>query len=1037
MAPFAPTHVPGSVSGAQTAATTAMTAAVCDGAHDLVVERGPVMLQGVQTFDRVCVRDGGTLVATGALTLRVGYLDIAPDGSIDADGADGYEWDTHDCIGNQGQSDGADGYRLTIVARHATVRGLISSNGGQGLSYGPYCYTSIMPGSGGAGGSVALIAQDLTLSGSVTAQGGAGGDATSSLGSGPTTDRSGDGGTGGHVTIAVARAVRGSLRAHVDVDGGTAGQKRLGPSGRGGARGSAIIRTLVSGEKAQLPAAPPPGVTFVGSLSARQSLDLTFARSPGMRCGAGDIVVRRGATLALSGAHRYAHVCVENGGSLVGQGSLRLVAQTIAVARGGRIAVDGAGPLPFHWSDSGRYEARGACAATHVSPHAGVRGPAGELPGNSPNGSDAGANPGDGGGLLTLIARDMALDGRVSVNGGTGQDGWYVDDVAGGTFPPDPYGGGGGGSGGGIDVTAQRLQLGGTVSSMGGHGGHGLGLGDAAGRYGGPGCIKIFADLLRAPTDALPLLGQAVVGRLLPTDPVPPAPGAAYDAANGHNLGGAFLRFWRQYGGLDPLGAPQTEQFVSNGRLVQYTDRALLVSSAGHIELAPLGRQLITGRVFARAAPFVSSPARRYFPATRHSLSGRFLAYWRAHDGPTLLGAPLSEVIVEGNGDGSGRRYPLQWFERGRLEYHAEHEGTRYAIQLGLLGVESLRRRGWLPSASTATSKPSDALGQGGSSSIHLYLSTGAGPIFGSDGSRRWRFLTGPKTIAPQGCVNVVSLATADSGRTVYEGTCSGAVWRSRDEGRSWTEADRGLPGGNLVIYDLAVAPNQRTIYAAIPGALYKTSNAGATWSFVFQPCDPDDYVQAVALSLRRPDRLWVGTDRCGLYRSEDAGRHWTHVKGRGFPGNVSIDAIIPSPFDSADLYVSVSLPQEGVYRTRDGGVHWSLVHGPWEHPATASSIAGALTSLTFDPLGPGHIYASANDGVYTSRDDGVSWIKGHGLSGADGSIVVSHGHSGLAYALDGSVVYRTIDRGLNWQPWEGGDLRADDNVTILAGDVR
>ncbi len=92
---------------------------------------------------------------------------------------------------------------------------------------------------------------------------------------------------------------------------------------------------------------------------------------------------------------------------------------------------------------------------------------------------------------------------------------------------------------------------------------------------------------------------------------------------------------------------------------------------------------------------------------------------------------------------------------------------------------------------------------------------------------------------------------------------------------------------------------------------------------------------------------------------------------------------------------------------------------------------------MTFDPLGPGHIYASANDGVYISRDDGVSWVKGHGLSGADSSLVASHGRPGLAYVLDGPVVYRTVDGGLNWQPWEGGDLRADDNVTILAGDVR
>jgi hypothetical protein len=53
----------------------------------------------------------------------------------------------------------------------------------------------------------------------------------------------------------------------------------------------------------------------------------------------------------------------------------------------------------------------------------------------------------------------------------------------------------------------------------------------------------------------------------------------------------------------------------------------------------------------------------------------------------------IFEVVVEGNGDGSGRRYPLQWFENGRLEYHPEAAHTRYAFELGLLGLQALRAR--------------------------------------------------------------------------------------------------------------------------------------------------------------------------------------------------------------------------------------------------------------------------------------------------------------------------------------------------------
>jgi hypothetical protein len=60
-----------------------------------------------------------------------------------------------------------------------------------------------------------------------------------------------------------------------------------------------------------------------------------------------------------------------------------------------------------------------------------------------------------------------------------------------------------------------------------------------------------------------------------------------------------------------------------------------------------------------------------------------------------LLGAPISGQFMEGNGDGSGRRYLLQWFQNGRLEYHPELKGTRYEMELGLVGLQGLKERGW------------------------------------------------------------------------------------------------------------------------------------------------------------------------------------------------------------------------------------------------------------------------------------------------------------------------------------------------------
>jgi hypothetical protein len=48
--------------------------------------------------------------------------------------------------------------------------------------------------------------------------------------------------------------------------------------------------------------------------------------------------------------------------------------------------------------------------------------------------------------------------------------------------------------------------------------------------------------------------------------------------------------------------------------------------------------------------------------------------------------------LFEPNGDGTGRTYLVQYFANARMEYHPELRATRYAVSLGLLGVDYARR---------------------------------------------------------------------------------------------------------------------------------------------------------------------------------------------------------------------------------------------------------------------------------------------------------------------------------------------------------
>ena len=169
-----------------------------------------------------------------------------------------------------------------------------------------------------------------------------------------------------------------------------------------------------------------------------------------------------------------------------------------------------------------------------------------------------------------------------------------------------------------------------------------------------------------------------------------------YFPETGHNVGGAFLNFFIEHGGLELFGMPRTEELLEDGRTVQYFQRARLefaVDKAGtpyEVQPALLGDALTElRRPFPKSPVFDSTPGHQYFPETGHGLHNAFHRYWSENGGLDLFGFPTSEEMEE-NG------VIVQYFQRARLEYRAElAEGKR--VTLGLIGDEFLTRRGWLP----------------------------------------------------------------------------------------------------------------------------------------------------------------------------------------------------------------------------------------------------------------------------------------------------------------------------------------------------
>jgi hypothetical protein len=167
---------------------------------------------------------------------------------------------------------------------------------------------------------------------------------------------------------------------------------------------------------------------------------------------------------------------------------------------------------------------------------------------------------------------------------------------------------------------------------------------------------------------------------------------------------GAFLEFWRRRGGLDQFGVPLAptlgEQDPASGDplTVQYFERARFETrvdapSPEEVMLGLLGREATRDR--ADEVPFLAVPDPgdgSWFPETRHTLTGRFRAHWEAPGGLARYGFPISEEFDERlAADGPAMR--VQYLERARFEHHPQHAGTRYEVQLGLLGRDVFQTR--------------------------------------------------------------------------------------------------------------------------------------------------------------------------------------------------------------------------------------------------------------------------------------------------------------------------------------------------------
>ena len=261
----------------------------------------------------------------------------------------------------------------------------------------------------------------------------------------------------------------------------------------------------------------------------------------------------------------------------------------------------------------------------------------------------------------------------------------------------------------------------------------------------------------------------------------------------------------------------------------------------------------------------------------------------------------------------------------------------------------------------------------------------------------------GMLAIAPSDTMQVwAGTGEPNSRNTISPG---GGVYKSTDGGITWKlmGLEKTQSVGRIVVHPT----NPNIVYVAALGApwnanpergLYKTEDGGATWQLVKFVSDKAGVVD-VALDPSNPNVVWAaswqrvrgpyflnsGGPGSALWKSTDAGKTWTEIKGGGFPetikGRIGIAISLSNPSVMYTMVEADTLPNAkpdktkpraksptGLYRSADGGATWTRTSESNTRPFYYSQVR-------VHPKNPDRVYWSSTP-VLVSNDGGKTPIN-------------------------------------------------------------
>ena len=237
----------------------------------------------------------------------------------------------------------------------------------------------------------------------------------------------------------------------------------------------------------------------------------------------------------------------------------------------------------------------------------------------------------------------------------------------------------------------------------------------------------------------------------------------------------------------------------------------------------------------------------------------------------------------------------------------------------------------------------------------------------------------------------------------IYAGTNYGGLFRSTNEGASWTACNNGLTALNIT----ALSTDNETVYIGNgTNGLYRSTDDGQSWQ-TFPSFWSSYQLSCIAT---QGENMYVGTWGSGFMVSNDGGSTWANA----------MDGIVPSTVGYMAPYVQIvddlvyCIVNGQLYISNDDAASWNLLEDGFPENTSIYQIQAVGNSLV----------TTTSAGLFTSDNDGQSWADvtanlpipmSFPMTSAENYLYISGNYGeGIFYSNDNGLTWTVVNE--SWQ---------------------